>query len=588
VSISGKVNFYPALTTLQPTAIKLLLPQSTWPNSGPSFLAFATDFPTESLLGISLLTALLYLSFQLRAIRSFSDKKEVALVWSKWLSWIVGAHVPILVLSRGILGHFDEVHFNSFFISNFYTNFLQLLVLISTTFILANSSRAITSNPQHHLMEYPFLVSLSSWFLIILLAANHFLVLVTGLVGFSVTLYVLIMMFGSSPQTHEIDLPNTAHEASIKYFYLSAFSSALILISVALIYTTTRTLVFSEVQLILSRPTTIPGFDWIPAWKDLLTIALGCYTIGFAFKLSAFPSHFWAPEVYEGSASPVTAFIIIPVKIATFGIFARTLASTLEFFSTLWTPMLVIFAAGSLIVGALGAFAETRFKRFIAYSSINQIGFLLMGLTTANVAGYQSSILFLIIYITTNIALFSIFLTLASNLTGKPLVFLTDTTRIDPRRWIVKFGLSCVFFSLAGLPPFAGFFGKFYVLMNSFQQGDWGLVLLGVITSLISAYYYLRIVKAMWFEKIETREVFTDTPITSLQTFRSYFYLYTTNPQTPRFALYVSLTFLTAFLAINKYMLALSYQLAIACSFADVASWPSFYTHCEPKLPNLS
>lgn len=177
----------------------------------------------------------------------------------------MGAHVPILVLSRGILGHFDEVHFNSFFISNFYTNFLQLLVLISTTFILANSSRAITSNPQHHLMEYPFLVSLSSWFLIILLAANHFLVLVTGLVGFSVTLYVLIMMFGSSPQTHEIDLPNTAHEASIKYFYLSAFSSALILISVALIYTTTRTLVFSEVQLILSRPTTIPGFDWIPA-----------------------------------------------------------------------------------------------------------------------------------------------------------------------------------------------------------------------------------------------------------------------------------------------------------------------------------
>jgi NADH:ubiquinone oxidoreductase subunit 2 (subunit N) len=114
-------------------------------------------------------------------------------------------------------------------------------------------------------MEYPFLVSLSSWFLIILLAANHFLVLVTGLVGFSVTLYVLIMMFGSSPQTHEIDLPNTAHEASIKYFYLSAFSSALILIAVALIYTTTRTLVFSEVQLILSRPTTIPGFDWIPA-----------------------------------------------------------------------------------------------------------------------------------------------------------------------------------------------------------------------------------------------------------------------------------------------------------------------------------
>jgi proton-translocating NADH-quinone oxidoreductase chain N len=396
-----------------------------------------------------------------------------------------------------------------------------------------------------------------------------------GLVGFSVLLYVLIMMFGSSPQPYESTLPNTAHEASIKYFYLSAFSSALILIALALLYTTTRTLVFPEVQLILSRPATVPGFDWLPAWKDLLTVALGCYTIGFAFKLSAFPSHFWAPEVYEGSASPVTAFIIMPVKIATFGIFARTLASTLEFFSTLWTPMLLIFAAGSLIVGVLGAFVETRFKRFIAYSSINQIGFLLMGLTTANIAGYQSSILFLIIYIITNLTLFSIFLNLTSNLSRQPLVFLTDVTRIDPRRWIVKFGLSCVFFSLAGLPPFAGFFGKFYVLMNSFQQGDWGLVLLGVITSLISAYYYIRIVKAMWFEQIETREVFTDTAITPLPTSRSYFHRYTAKPQGFRLSLYLTLLFLITFLPLNKYMLALSYQLAVACSFADVTSWPS-------------
>src|SRR5260370_32739292 len=132
--------------------------------------------------------------------------------------------------------------------------------------------------------------------------------------------------------------------------------------------------------------------------------------------------------------------------------------------------MLMIFTAGSIMVGALGAFAETRFKRFIAYSSINQIGFLLMGLTTNNIAGYQSSILFLITYIITNIALFSIFLNLRNNITGKPLVFLTDLNRIDPRRWIVKFSFSCVFFSLAGLPPFAGFFGKFYVLINSFHQ----------------------------------------------------------------------------------------------------------------------
>ena len=135
------------------------------------------------------------------------------------------------------------------------------MVLITTTFVLANSQNSIISNPQHHLIEYPLLVALSSWFLIVLLVANHFLVLVMGIVGFSVLLYVLIMMFGSSSPRVENLMPHTAHEASIKYFYLSAFSSALILLSLALIYTTTRTLVFPELQLILSRPSTVPGFD---------------------------------------------------------------------------------------------------------------------------------------------------------------------------------------------------------------------------------------------------------------------------------------------------------------------------------------
>jgi NADH-quinone oxidoreductase subunit N len=262
----------------------------------------------------------------------------------------------------------------------------------------------------------------------------------------------------------------------------------------------------------------------------------------------------------------------MPVKIATFGIFVRTLASTFEFFSTLWVPMLTVFAAGSLIVGALGAFAETRFKRFIAYSSINQIGFLLMGLTTANIAGYQSSILFLIIYIITNIALFAIFLNLTNNATGKPLAFLTDVTRIDPRHWIIKLGLTCVFFSLAGLPPFAGFFGKLYVLMNSFQNGDWGLVLLGVITSLVSAYYYVRMVKSIWFEQVDSSGVFTDSSLSLLKTARSTFYIYSRQVQNFRLVLYLALIFLTGFLLINPYMLALSYKLAITCSFSNVVS----------------
>jgi NADH:ubiquinone oxidoreductase subunit 2 (subunit N) len=126
--------------------------------------------------------------------------------------------------------------------------------------------------------------------------------------------------------------------------------------------------------------------------------------------------------------------------------------------------------------------------------------------------------------------------------------------------------LSCVFFSLAGLPPFAGFFGKFYILMNSFQQGDWGLVFLGVLTSLLSAYYYLRIVKTMWFERIESREIFTYNSLLNILTPRTSFYLYTTKSQHFHFSLYTTLFFLSAFLFINKYLLPFSYQLLATLS----------------------
>jgi NADH-quinone oxidoreductase subunit N len=143
---------------------------------------------------------------------------------------------------------------------------------------------------------------------------------------------------------------------------------------------------------------------------------------------------------------------------------------------------------------------------------------------------------------------------------------LTDLTRLDPRRWILKFGFSCVFLSLAGLPPFAGFFGKLYILMNSLQQGDWVLVLLGVVTSLVSAYYYLRIVKALWFEKSESQEIFTDVISIPGNEFYS---------KPSQLKLFLALMFLTGFLLINKYMLIFSYHLAISCSFADAASWPS-------------
>lgn len=164
--------------------------------------------------------------------------------------------------------------------------------------------------------------------------------------------------------------------------------------------------------------------------------------------------------------------------------------------------MLLFFGLGSLIVGALGALTERAFKKFIAYSSINQIGFVLVGLSTGQVTGVQTVILFFLIYIITSVILFAVFLNLENNVTKEHMRYLSELGFLSPHEWLPRVALSIVFFSLAGLPPFAGFFTKFYVLLHLFEEGYLTAVLIGIITSLISSYYYLTLVNYMWFGSV--------------------------------------------------------------------------------------
>lgn len=502
-----------------------------------------------------ILGALLYLAYKIGTGEVPEEKKNLAPKMCNGLSLSLIVTTLLLILSAFILDSHVHIRYNTYFLSNFYTTFLEILVLISGAFVLYNSTRFVREHPKTQLIEYPLLVITAVWFLLILLIANHFLIVFIGLVGFSLNLYVMITMFGVGPATKYNKIwsylgYNSCHEASIKYFYLSAFSSAFVLLSIVLLYTITHTLNFSEVSFWLSQVAyAAPGY--LVYWKDLLFFFFLALTIGFAFKLSAFPSHYWAPEVYEGSANPVTAFIIMPVKIAAFGIFARMLTSLFNYESSLWSSLVLVIAVGSLIVGALGAFTEKKFKRFIAFSSINQVGFLLLGLVTANVEGLQSSILFLIIYIITNIALFTLFFQLKTQDTGSSITYITDFNRLKSGYWASRFGWTFVFFSLAGLPPFAGFFGKFYVLMNAFQGGYLFSVFVGIFTSTVSAYYYLRIVKLLWFERGPQKNPFIKIQDNSLT------------------ALTLGLThfFLLFFLIINDYMLELSRALSSSCYF---------------------
>lgn len=447
----------------------------------------------------------------------------------------------------------------------------KLTTLLSTIFVLWNSPQFIRKHPTRPLLEYSFFVLTGLAFLLLLVDVDDFITLFLALVGFSLSLYVLIMMFWSESRGSYITTPfpsrtsyqfepfEQAHEASLKYFYLSAFSSSLILLSSAIFYTMTQTVSFDELQLILARPATTPGFDWLLVWKKLFWLALALYIIGFTFKLSAFPSYFWAPEVYHGAASPVTAFIIMPVKIGVFAIFARTLTNSFELFHDFWGPMLLVFGSGSLIVGALGALTERVLKKFIAYSSINQIGFVLVGLSTGQVTGLQTVIIFFLFYIVTSIALFAVFLNVENQTTGEHMRYVSDLGFLSPHEWLPRVALSIVFFSLAGLPPFAGFFSKFYVLLHLFEEGYLTAVFIGIVTSLISSYYYLTLVTYMWFGSV---------PQAALKKTWTYLPLFKSKwDSATKTTLVLVLVLLTMFIFVNEAVLNFSQQMAYSCAY---------------------
>jgi NADH-quinone oxidoreductase subunit N len=263
----------------------------------------------------------------------------------------------------------------------------------------------------------------------------------------------------------------------------------------------------------------------------------------------------------------------LPVKIGVFTIFVRTLMTTFEIFHTFWGPMLLFYGLGSLLVGAFGALTERAFKKFIAYSSINQIGFLLLGLSTGQLVGLQSVILFFLIYILTTVLLFAVFLNLENSLTGEHFRYVSELGFLSPHEWLSRIALSFVFFSFAGLPPFAGFFSKFYLLLHLFEEGFLVAVLVGIVTSLISSYYYLTLVTYIWFgSNLLGSTKWTSTPWTSnlmnKQKTLVGFPVFTAKwDQVNQILVLFLIAFLLFFVFGNEFFLNATYSLAQACVY---------------------
>ena len=367
--------------------------------------------------------------------------------------------------------------FNGSFVSDGFGRFSKVVILFGAAATLAMSHDYLVRN-QLMKFEYPVLILMAVSGMMMMVSARDLMVLYIGLELQSLALYVVAAFRRDSLRSTE---------AGLKYFVLGALSSGLLLYGASLVYGFSGTTNFAGIAEIIGDGPLSLG----------LVFGLVFLCTGMAFKVSAVPFHMWTPDVYEGSPTPVTAFFATAPKVAAATMFARVLFDAFGGAVAEWQQILALLSLLSMFLGAIAAIGQTNIKRLMAYSSIGHMGFALMGLSSGTEQGAQSLLIYLAIYVTMNIGVFAFILNMERD--GKPVMDIAALgmySRVSPGR---AAALAVLMFSLAGVPPLVGFFGKFYVLMAAVDAGLTWLAVAGVIASVIGAYYYLRIVYLMYF-----------------------------------------------------------------------------------------
>jgi len=328
--------------------------------------------------------------------------------------------------------------------------------------------------------EYPLLLLFSVLGMFFMISSNDLMSFYLGLELQSLALYILA----------SIDRDNLkSNESGIKYFVLSALSSGLLLYGCSLLYGFTGSTNFEEINLKMELENTGAVF------------AMVFILVGLAFKVSAVPFHMWTPDVYQGSPSSVTSFFAVVPKVAGMAILIRFVQIPFEQLIEQWKNILVFMSLASMILGAVAAIGQTNIKRLIAYSSIGHIGYALAGISTGTVAGYSSSITYISIYVIMNLGVFGCIFLMKKD--GKYCEDIKDLAGISKQNPLLAISFLIIMFSLAGIPPLAGFFAKFYVFMSVIESGMYTLAIVGLLSTVISAFYYLRIIKIIYFDEIK-------------------------------------------------------------------------------------
>jgi NADH-quinone oxidoreductase subunit N len=367
--------------------------------------------------------------------------------------------------------------FGGSFVVDDFARFLKLLALTGSAVAILMSLEYLKVERQER-FEYSILILLSTTGMLMLISATDLIALYLGLELMSLALYVVAAINRNSVRSTE---------AGLKYFVLGALSSGMLLYGASLVYGFTGTVSFDGIAKAAGQP------------NLGLVFGLVFLFAGFCFKVSAVPFHMWTPDVYEGAPTPITAFFAAAPKVAGIAMFVRTTIVAFPGVLSQWQQIVVFVAIASMALGAFAAIGQRNIKRLMAYSSIGHMGFALVGLAAGTEDGVQGVLVYMAIYVAMTLGTFACILSMRRD--GQMVEDIGDLAGLARTKPAMAFFFAMLLFSLAGIPPLAGFFAKFYVFLAAIKAGLFTLAVVGVIASVIGAYYYLAIVKIMYFDE---------------------------------------------------------------------------------------
>ena len=366
--------------------------------------------------------------------------------------------------------------FNNSFVIDKFSTYSKVLILFSSLFIMLITKRYIV-DIKNNKFEYPIIILLSILGMFIMVSSNDLIMFYLGLELQSLALYILA----------SIDRDNIrSSEAGIKYFVLSALSSGLLLYGCSLLYGFAGSTNFEEI----AANTKVFSVGIIFGMVFIL--------VGLAFKVSVVPFHMWTPDVYQGSPTSVTSFFSVIPKIAGIAIFIKFMYLPFRDILDQWQYILVFMSIASMILGAVAAIGQNNIKRLMAYSSIGHMGYALAGIAAGSENGFKSTLVYITIYTVMNIGAFGCILLMKRG--EKYIEEINELSGFSKNHPLVSLALLIILFSLAGIPPLAGFFAKFYIFVAVIESGMYALAIIGLVTTVISAFYYIRIIKVMYFD----------------------------------------------------------------------------------------